>query len=122
MPAPRDLAVEASGLVKVFSGTRAVDGVDLAVPRGSVVGLLGPNGAGKTTVIRMLATLVRPDSGTARVLGHDLVDDADAVRRKVSLTGQFSSVDHELTGHENLVLGPADGIPQEAGQGAIDRG
>jgi ABC-2 type transport system ATP-binding protein len=104
MPAPPELAVEASGLVKVFGGTRAVDGVDLAVPRGSVVGLLGPNGAGKTTVIRMLATLLRPDTGTARVLGHDVVGDADAVRRKVSLTGQFSSVDQDLTGHENLVL------------------
>jgi ABC-2 type transport system ATP-binding protein len=99
-----DLAVEASGLVKVFDGARAVDGLDLAVPTGSVVGLLGPNGAGKTTTIRMLATLLRPDAGTARVLGHDVARDADAVRRRVSLTGQFSSVDQDLTGQENLVL------------------
>ena len=97
-------AVEASGLVKVFKGIRAVSGVDLAVPAGSVLGLLGPNGAGKTTTIRMLATLLRPDKGTARVMGHDVVREADAVRRVVSLTGQFSSVDQDLTGHENLVL------------------
>jgi ABC-2 type transport system ATP-binding protein len=98
------LAIEASGLVKVFGKTRAVDGVDLAVPSGSVYGFLGPNGAGKTTTIRMLATLLRPDAGTARVLGHDIVHDADAVRSRVSLTGQFASVDEELTGLENLIL------------------
>jgi ABC-2 type transport system ATP-binding protein len=97
-------AVEASGLVKVFGGTRAVNGLDLAVPTGSVLGLLGPNGAGKTTTIRMLATLLRPDKGTARVMGHDVVREADAVRRVVSLTGQFTSVDQDLTGQENLVL------------------
>jgi ABC-2 type transport system ATP-binding protein len=99
-----ELAVEASGLVKVFGRTRAVSGVDLAVPAGSVVGLLGPNGAGKTTTVRMLATLLRPDGGTARVLGHDVVRDSAAVRRGVSLTGQISAVDQDLTGHENLVL------------------
>src|ERR687898_3534877 len=99
-----NLAIEASGLVKTFGDTRAVDGVDLAVPRGSVYGVLGPNGAGKTTTIRMLATLLRPDEGEARVLGHDIVDDADAVRSVVSLTGQLASVDEDLTGQENLVL------------------
>ena len=99
-----DLAIETAGLVKVFGNTRAVDGVDLAVPAGGVYGFLGPNGAGKTTTIRMLATLLQPDAGTARVLGHDVVQEADAVRRRVSLTGQFASVDEDLTGHENLVL------------------
>ncbi|HZA81864.1 MAG TPA: ATP-binding cassette domain-containing protein [Actinomycetes bacterium] len=97
-------AVETSGLVKTFGTTRAVDGVDLQVPAGSVCGLLGPNGAGKTTVIRILATLLRPDAGTARVFGHDVVTEADAVRRQVSLTGQYAAVDHDLTGRENLVL------------------
>jgi ABC-2 type transport system ATP-binding protein len=99
-----DLAIETAGLVKVFGSTRAVDGVDLAVPTGGVYGFLGPNGAGKTTTIRMLATLLQPDAGTARVLGHDVVHEADAVRRRVSLTGQFASVDEDLTGQENLVL------------------
>ncbi|MBA2631214.1 MAG: ATP-binding cassette domain-containing protein [Thermoleophilaceae bacterium] len=98
------LAVEATGLVKVFGDTRAVDGVDLAVSRGSVYGVLGPNGAGKTTAIRMLATLIRPDAGSARVLGHDIVTEADAVRGAVSLTGQLASVDEDLTGRENLIL------------------
>jgi len=100
----RGLAIEATGLVKSFGDTRAVAGVDLAVPRGSVYGVLGPNGAGKTTTIRMLATLLRPDAGSARVLGHDIVDEADAVRGLVSLTGQLASVDEDLTGRENLVL------------------
>jgi ABC-2 type transport system ATP-binding protein len=99
-----DLAVEASGLVKTFGETRAVDGVELAVRTGMVYGLLGPNGAGKTTTIRMLATLLRPDAGTARVFGHDVVRGADEVRSRVSLTGQFASVDEDLTGFENLVL------------------
>lgn len=103
-----ELAIEASGLVKHFrtrkSVTRAVDGIDLAVPRGTVYGVLGPNGAGKTTAVRMLATLLRPDAGTARVLGHDVVADADAVRSAVGLTGQYASVDEDLTGTENLVM------------------
>jgi ABC-2 type transport system ATP-binding protein len=98
------LAIEATGLVKSFGDTRAVDGVDLAVRSGSVYGVLGPNGAGKTTTIRMLATLIRPDAGSARVLGHDIVGDADAVRGLVSLTGQLASVDEDLTGRENLIL------------------
>lgn len=98
------LAIEASRLTKVFGTTRVVDGVDLAVSAGTVYGFLGPNGAGKTTTIRMLATLFRPDGGTARVLGHDVVRDADAVRSLVSLTGQFGSVDDDLTARENLVL------------------
>ncbi|MDQ3765998.1 MAG: ATP-binding cassette domain-containing protein [Actinomycetota bacterium] len=98
------LAVEATGLVKTFGDTCAVDGVDLAVQSGSVYGVLGPNGAGKTTTIRMLATLLRPDAGRATVLGHDIVKEADAVRSAVSLTGQLASVDEDLTGRENLVL------------------
>src|SRR3954454_15527176 len=99
-----NLAIEASGLVKTFGDVRAVDGVDLAVRRGSVYGVLGPNGAGKTTTIRMLATLIEPDAGSATVLGHDIVKDADAVRGAVSLTGQMASVDEDLTGRENLIL------------------
>jgi ABC-2 type transport system ATP-binding protein len=98
------LAIEASGLVKSFGEVRAVDGVDLAVRSGSVYGVLGPNGAGKTTTIRMLATLLRPDGGSAQVLGHDIVREADAVRGLVSLTGQMASVDEDLTGRENLIL------------------
>jgi ABC-2 type transport system ATP-binding protein len=98
------LAIEASGLAKSFGETRAVDGVDLAVARGSVYGVLGPNGAGKTTTIRMLATLLRPDDGSARVLGHDIVSEAAAVRERVTLTGQLASVDEDLTARENLVM------------------
>jgi ABC-2 type transport system ATP-binding protein len=98
------LAIEASGLEKSFGDTQAVSGVDLAVRRGSVYGMLGPNGAGKTTTIRILATLLRPDGGEARVLGHDIVAEADEVRGRVSLTGQLASVDEDLTGRENLIL------------------
>jgi ABC-2 type transport system ATP-binding protein len=97
-------AIEATGLVRTFGRTRAVDGIDLIVGRGTVFGLLGPNGAGKTTVVRMLATLLPPDSGRARVFGHDIVAEADAVRSRVSLTGQFASVDEDLSGRENLVM------------------
>jgi ABC-2 type transport system ATP-binding protein len=97
-------AIETSGLVKTFRDTRALNGVDLRIRKGSVFGLLGPNGAGKTTTIRILATLLRPDAGTATVLGHDVVREAGVVRQKVSLTGQYASVDEDLTGHENLVL------------------
>lgn len=99
-----ELAIETTGLVKVFGDNRAVDGIDLAVPTGTVYGVLGPNGAGKTTVVRMLATLLRPDGGTARVFGKDVVKESDAVRSRVSLTGQYASVDEDLTGVENLVL------------------
>ncbi|HST70394.1 MAG TPA: ATP-binding cassette domain-containing protein [Solirubrobacterales bacterium] len=104
MASSPNLAVEASGLVKTFGEVRAVDGVDLGVRRGSVYGVLGPNGAGKTTTIRMLATLLRPDDGSARVLGHDIVAEANEVRGRISLTGQLASVDDDLTGWENLVL------------------
>jgi len=99
-----DNAIETTNLRKTFGDTRALDGVDLAIRRGCVYGLLGPNGAGKTTTIRVLTTLARPSSGRAVVLGHDVVSEAAHVRRKVSLTGQYASVDEDLTGHENLVL------------------
>ncbi|QNS05365.1 ATP-binding cassette domain-containing protein [Streptomyces xanthii] len=98
------LAIETAGLVKTFGENRAVDGVDLSVPAGTVYGVLGPNGAGKTTTVKMLATLLRPDAGEAHVFGHDVVREADAVRSRVSLTGQYASVDEDLTGQENLVL------------------
>jgi ABC-2 type transport system ATP-binding protein len=115
------LAIEASGLVKSFGDTRAVDGVDLAVRAGSVYGVLGPNGAGKTTTIRMLATLLRPDAGEARVLGHDVVKEADAVRREVTLTGQLASVDEDLTGRENLILlGRLLGLKRDAAKARAD--
>ncbi|MFI7616069.1 ATP-binding cassette domain-containing protein [Nonomuraea terrae] len=99
-----DLAIQTSGLVKVFGKTRAVDGLDLAVPAGAVYGVLGPNGAGKTTAVRILATLLRPDGGEATVFGRDVVREADAVRSRVSLTGQYASVDEDMTGTENLIL------------------
>jgi len=98
------LAIETSDLVKVYGETRAVDGIDLAVRTGAVYSVLGPNGAGKTTTIRMLATLLRPDSGSAKIFGHDVVTEADEVRSRISLTGQSTSVDEELTGLENLIL------------------
>ncbi|WP_318334509.1 ATP-binding cassette domain-containing protein [Micromonospora sp. BRA006-A] len=104
MEAQSDSAIEIEGLVKVFGTVRALDGVHLNVPKGMIYGFLGPNGAGKTTTIRTLATLLKPDGGTARVFGHDVATEGEAVRRLVSLTGQFASVDEGLTGEENLVL------------------
>jgi len=98
------LAIEAIGLVKTYGDVRALDGLDLRVPAGGVYGVLGPNGAGKTTAIRALATLISADSGRATVLGHDVAAAADQVRARVSLTGQFASLDEDLTGLENLVL------------------
>jgi ABC-2 type transport system ATP-binding protein len=98
------LAIEAHGLVKTFGETHAVDGLDLTVRKGAVYGVLGPNGAGKTTTIRILATLIQPDSGSARVLGRDVLEEPDEVRSLVSLTGQLASVDEDLTGAENLIL------------------
>ncbi|WP_129663054.1 ATP-binding cassette domain-containing protein [Phytoactinopolyspora endophytica] len=100
----RTLAIETVGLVRHFDQTRAVDGVDLAVEPGIVYGLLGPNGAGKTTIVRILATLLRPSAGRAAVLDHDVVSEAAEVRRRISLTGQFASLDEDLTGAENLVM------------------
>ena len=104
MSTSHDLAIEASGLTKRFGDTVALDGVDLAARRGTVLGVLGPNGAGKTTAVRILATLLRPDGGFARVAGHDVVGDPSAVRRSIGLTGQYASVDETLTGRQNLVM------------------
>jgi len=95
-------AVAAEGLVKDFGSVKALDGVDLVVPMGSVVGLLGPNGAGKTTIVRILSTLLKPTAGRALVAGFDVVKQPDEVRRTIGLTGQYSAVDEYLTGRENL--------------------
>ncbi|NAZ76866.1 ATP-binding cassette domain-containing protein [Kineococcus sp. T13] len=97
-------AIDADGLRKRFGETQALDGVSLRVPQGRVLGVLGPNGAGKTTAVRILATLLRPDAGTARIGGLDVVRDAARVRRTIGLTGQYASVDEDLTGVQNLVL------------------
>jgi ABC-2 type transport system ATP-binding protein len=98
------LAVEASGLEKAYGPTRALDGLDLEVETGAILGLLGPNGAGKTTTVRVLTTLLRPDRGTARVAGHDVVTKAAAVRRSIGLTGQYAALDESLTGRANLIM------------------
>ncbi|MCX9191584.1 DrrA-related ABC transporter ATP-binding protein [Carbonactinospora thermoautotrophica] len=95
-------AIVAEGLVKQYGKVRALDGLDLAVPEGSVLGLLGPNGAGKTTTVRILTTLLRPDQGRALVGGYDVVEQPDAVRRIMGLSGQYAAVDENLTGRENL--------------------
>jgi ABC-2 type transport system ATP-binding protein len=97
-----EVAVRAEALVKTFGSTRALDGVDLEIPTGTVLGLLGPNGAGKTTTVRILTTLLKPDSGRATVAGHDVLTDPQAVRRSIGLSGQYAAVDENLTGYENL--------------------
>ena len=96
--------VQVEALAKTFGQTRALDSVDLRITTGTIYGLLGPNGAGKTTLVRILSTLVRPDSGTALVAGHELLADADAVRRSIGLTGQYAAVDDVLTGEENVLM------------------
>ncbi|HEX8857550.1 MAG TPA: ATP-binding cassette domain-containing protein, partial [Actinomycetes bacterium] len=97
-------AIRAEGLVKRFGATAALDGVDLLVPAGTIVGLLGPNGSGKTTTVRILTTLLRPDAGRAVVAGYDLAHRPMAARAEIGLTGQFAAVDEPLTGRENLEL------------------
>ncbi len=97
-----DAAIEATGLVKRYKGVVALDGVDLVVPKGTVLGLLGPNGAGKTTAVRVLTTLLKPDGGGARVAGVDVIKNPAAVRSKIGLSGQYAAVDEYLTGYENL--------------------
>src|SRR4051794_2094242 len=99
-----DYAIEAHGLRKAFGDTQALDGVDLAARAGSVLGVLGPNGAGKTTAVRVLATLLKPDAGSAIVAGHDVVQDPARVREQIGLTGQYASVDELLSGRQNLEL------------------
>jgi ABC-2 type transport system ATP-binding protein len=101
---PPDLTVVTDGLTKRFGDLVAVDGVDLQIETGTVMSLLGPNGAGKTTIVRMLATLSEPTSGTATVCGHDVVREADAVRSVISMTGQFAALEDNLTARENLML------------------
>ena len=115
------LAIDAHGLVKAYGGQRALDGVDLEVRRGQVFGFLGPNGAGKTTTIRVLATLARPDGGTARVLGFDTASQPDEIRARVAVTGQFASLDEDLTGYENLVVfGRLRGLSRAASKRRAD--
>jgi ABC-2 type transport system ATP-binding protein len=97
-------AIETDGLAKRYGDVVALAGIDLAADEGTVLGLLGPNGAGKTTAVRILTTLLRPDAGTARVLGLDVVNDAAALRHRIGLAGQYAAVDESLTGEENLVL------------------
>ncbi len=99
-----ELAISAHGLAKNFGNVRAVEGIDLDVRRGTIFAVLGPNGAGKTTLLRMLATLTVPDGGSARVMGHDLRTDPHGVRSVIAMTGQFASLDEDLTGRENLVM------------------
>ncbi|GHU08103.1 daunorubicin resistance protein DrrA family ABC transporter ATP-binding protein [Spirochaetia bacterium] len=98
------LAVEAQGLVKIFGSNRAVDGVSLNIPTGSICGVLGPNGAGKTTTINMLATLSKPDAGAAKIFGYDVMKETQKVRQLIGLTGQFASIDESLTATENLTI------------------
>jgi oleandomycin transport system ATP-binding protein len=110
-----DIAIEARGLVKRFGKTMALDGIDLVARKGTVLGLLGPNGAGKTTAVRILATLIRPDAGTARVLGYDVQRGDHQVRQLIGLTGQYASVDEMLSGFNNLVMiGRLLGISRQA--------
>ena len=98
------LAIEAEGLAKAYGQTKALDGLDLQVETGAILGMLGPNGAGKTTTVRVLSTLLRPDRGTARVAGYDVITEAAQVRRHTGLTGQYSALDESLTGRANLVM------------------
>jgi oleandomycin transport system ATP-binding protein len=102
--ATSELAIEATGLVKRFGKTTALDGVDLVARQGRVLGVLGPNGAGKTTAVRILATLLRPDGGQASVCGYDVLRDAHQVRQLIGLTGQYASVDEGLSGTNNLIM------------------
>src|SRR6202012_2997386 len=99
-----DLMIQAEGLTKRYGETQALAGVDIAVPAGTVLGVLGPNGAGKTTAVRILTTLARPDSGSARVAGLDVVTEATEVKRNIGVNAQAATVDEVLTGRQNLVM------------------
>jgi ABC-2 type transport system ATP-binding protein len=119
-------AIDVTGLVKSFGDVRALDGVDLEVPPGSVLGLLGPNGAGKTTAVRVLTTLLKPDAGTVRVTGLDVVRDAVQLRSRIGLAGQYAAVDENLTGLENLVMvgrlyGERRATAKQRGQDLLER-
>jgi ABC-2 type transport system ATP-binding protein len=121
-PMNESLAIEATGLIKRFGSFTAVDSLDLRVETGTVVSLLGPNGAGKTTTVRMLATLLRPDGGSARVAGFDVVCEASQVRRVISLTGQFAALDPHLTARENLILmGQLRGLHRRAARATAEQ-
>ena len=112
-----DAMIEAYALRKHFGGTVALAGLDLAVPAGAILGVLGPNGAGKSTAVRILSTLARPDSGGARVAGHDVVHEADAVRRSIGVTAQNATVDEVLSGRQNLIMiGRLSGLRRRAAQ------
>jgi ABC-2 type transport system ATP-binding protein len=114
-------AILATGLVKRFGNVVALDGIDLAVPQGTVLGLLGPNGAGKTTAVRVLTTIIRPDAGEARVLGRDVVAEPEAVRASIGLAGQYAAVDENLTGRENLrLVGLLTHLPKKTIRGRAD--
>ena len=114
-------AVEARGLTKTFGTNRAVDDIDLTVMEGEIVGVLGPNGAGKTTMLNMLATLLPIDSGEASIFGHDVRIEGHAVRQLIGVTGQFASVDENLTGRENLwMFGRLQGLSSKEAHGTAD--
>src|SRR5215469_4823799 len=121
VPASLSPAVRVADVVKRFGATVALAGVDLEIPQGSVFGLLGPNGAGKTTLVRILATLLTPDTGRVEILGHDVVREPAAVRELLGLTGQFAAVDELLTGQENLeMFGRLFGLPQNEARRRAD--
>jgi ABC-2 type transport system ATP-binding protein len=125
-PADAEVAITVRGVVKCFGKVRALGGVDLDVPRGTVLGLLGPNGAGKTTLVRVLTTLLTPDEGTASVAGLDVVHDAAALRQRIGLAGQYAAVDEGLTGLENLTMvgrlyGESRGRAKRRGRELLER-
>lgn len=112
MSTTNQVAISAEGLVKKYGSTTALDGVDLTVPAGTVLGVLGPNGAGKTTAVRILGTLLQPDAGHATVGGYDVVREAPRVREIIGLTGQYASVDEDMSGRRNLaMIGRLLGMP-----------
>ncbi|WP_182358008.1 ATP-binding cassette domain-containing protein [Tomitella gaofuii] len=114
-------AIAVDGVRKSFDGTAVLDGIGFTVPAGSVYALLGPNGAGKTTVVRILTTLITADGGSARILGHDVSGDPDAIRRRIGVTGQFSAIDELLTGRENLqLMADLQHLPRARGRAVAD--